>query len=226
MLEEDKRSTDPSALTTAAILREIANLKENTQQRFDAMDKAVIKLSEDSTRVPTVLDKAISQLKELIIEKFNGVAIKFEGVEKQFEEREIRIDKLQTESQRAITAAFSAQKESASSENQSLVKAINKAEQITENQLVQQRSTLAAVEKNLTDKIGDVSDRLNRSEGVGAGRDKISAPLWAAASAILTAITISAIMAIVNKQEPDTTKLDKIAEIVMSHDLQDKQVKP
>jgi hypothetical protein len=44
------------------------------------------------------------------------------------------------------------------------------------------------------------------------------------ASAVITAIVISAIMAFVNKPI-DSTKMDKIAEIIMSHDLQDKQVK-
>jgi hypothetical protein len=228
-MDEDKRASDPTSLTTQQIIREITNLKENTQQRFDAMDKAVYKLAEDNSRVPTILDKTIGQLKELIFEKFNGVEIKFDNVEKQFAEREVRTDKLQIESQRAITAAFSAQNESASSENQSLVKAINKAEQITENQLVQQKSTLSAVEKTLADKISGLTDRFNTFEGKGSGKSEISGVLWALVGTVFSAIAISAIMAFINKQPDDTktvSRLDAIENAIIRHESEGKQLAP
>jgi hypothetical protein len=214
----DERNTN---LTTSDILREISNLKENMETRFDAMDKAVTKVNEDFTRVPTSLDKAIDQLKEWISERFNGVKIQFEGIEKQFAERDVRVNQASTTAKTAVDAALSAQKEAASDQNKSLILSINKSEQSTASQLEQQRVVLIAVEKTLSDKIGVISNRLNLWEGAGLGKHEISAPLWAMASAILTALIITGIMTFFNKNDPVdklTPRLDSIEQSLIKHE--------
>jgi hypothetical protein len=56
---------DPTLLTTAALTREIAALKELMATRLDAMDKAQALFEVNLTRVPTDTDKQIQHLKEL-----------------------------------------------------------------------------------------------------------------------------------------------------------------
>jgi hypothetical protein len=213
--------TDERTLSTEDILREISNLKENIDTRLTSMDRAVTKFNEDFTRVPTSLDKAITQLQALLAERFNGVQIQFDGVQKQFSERDVRVNQAATTAKTAVDAALSAQKEAANDQNKSLILSINKSEQSTASQLEQQRVVLIAVEKTLSDKIGDVADRLNRWEGSGQGKAEVSAPLWAMASAILTALLITGIMAFLNKSDPVdklTPRLDTIEQTLLRHD--------
>src|SRR6478672_11107389 len=77
---------DPTTLTTAALLREIASLKEIVFTRLDAMDRAMMVFSDAITRAPTDVDKQIAHLKELHQEKF-------ESIVKQFSERDARMDR-------------------------------------------------------------------------------------------------------------------------------------
>jgi hypothetical protein len=103
-----------------------------------------------------------------------------------------------------------------------LILSINKSEQSTTTQLEQQRVVLIAVEKTLSDKIGDVADRLTRFEGTGKGKAEISAPLWAMASAILTALMIAGVMTFLNKSDSPNekilTRLDTIEQSFIRHE--------
>jgi cobalamin biosynthesis Mg chelatase CobN len=56
---------DPTSLTMAQIFREISSLKELVFTRMDAMDLAMRIFNENITRVPTDVDKQISNLRTL-----------------------------------------------------------------------------------------------------------------------------------------------------------------
>lgn len=57
---------DPSAITTAQIEKAVNNLELRMQARFDGMEKAVQVFHADLTRVPTLLDRSILGLRELL----------------------------------------------------------------------------------------------------------------------------------------------------------------
>jgi hypothetical protein len=65
---------DPTVLTTAALTREIAALKELVVVRLDGMDKAQSLFEVNLTRVPTDTDKQIQHLKELHDSRFEQIA--------------------------------------------------------------------------------------------------------------------------------------------------------
>jgi hypothetical protein len=64
---------DPTELTTQALLREIAALKELIFTRLDGNDRAILVFNENLTRVPTATDRAVAQLKELQDTRIDGV---------------------------------------------------------------------------------------------------------------------------------------------------------
>jgi hypothetical protein len=191
---EDNRKPDPTTLTTDALLREIGHLEKQISTRLDAMDRAVDVFKADLVRFPTELDRRLIQLKELTDEKIEGIGIQFDGVEKRFLERDIRVNQSTESGKVALAAALAAQKEASSDHITSLSLAIGKSEQHTITQLEQQRTVLISVEKTLSDKITDVSDRMNRWEGVGSGKGLISTPLWAMAASVLTALMIAGVL--------------------------------
>lgn len=178
---QDGREIDPTILTTQQLWREIASLKELLLTHISRIDKAVIVAHEDSVRLPTEVQEAVSSLKYLHEEKFNSVEKevmnrrilvnkqiedidilmnqKFAGVEKQFQERDIRIEQI-IEGATAI----------ANSRFESSEKAIVKSEASILKQIDQQSTNISDIRQTLDDKINDVKDRLTKIEGQGLGR--------------------------------------------------------
>jgi hypothetical protein len=138
---------DPTLLTTAALTREIAALKELVATRLDAMDKAMTLFNENITRVPTDTDKQIRHLKELVWEKFATTMEQFNGIKTQFSERDSRRD---TEAKLFSTA-------------------IDKAEVALTKQMDQQQAAIHSAKTELGIMISAVRDRVTRIEGEGGG---------------------------------------------------------
>jgi hypothetical protein len=115
---------DPSPLTTAQLLRELANFKawvdvqidstaektnalaKRLEDRLKAMDTAMIVFTDNLTRVPTAVDRAVGALQNLHDERFNTVNL-------QFNERDARMNQTNLDNKVAITAALAAAKEAA-----------------------------------------------------------------------------------------------------------------
>jgi hypothetical protein len=154
--------TDPTFLTTQQLLREYTSLKELVFTRLDAMDKAMELFNANITRVPTDTDKQISHLKELHDEKF-------EGVEKQFKERDVRTEQSATATKIAVDAALQAQKEAAGAQNESNAAAIAKSEAATTKQIDGIVALIGSNNKGLDEKIADLKGRLDRGEGKMSG---------------------------------------------------------
>jgi hypothetical protein len=74
---------DPTLLTTEQLNRGLTNLRELLEARIHAVEDSARNRYEDLRRVPTDTDRQVGHLKELFTEKFNSV-------EKQFNERDIR----------------------------------------------------------------------------------------------------------------------------------------
>jgi hypothetical protein len=191
--------TDPSRLTTAQLLRELANLKEIFITRLDAYDRAIVLFQENITRVPTDNDKQIQHLQSLHEERFTGMdrAIqllqklddhiprtidekisalrfvheeKFISIQVQFRERDVRTEQSSKDSKVAVDAALQAAKEAVGEQNKSSALAIAKSEASTVKQIDQMGLLITTQAKAVDDKFSDVKDRLTRIEGKDTGK--------------------------------------------------------
>lgn len=161
---------DPTLLTTEALKREIASLKEVVFTRLDGMDKAVSIFREDITRVPTDTDKQIQHLKELVLETFEVVHEKFRSVQTQFVERDVRVEQTAKDTKIAVDAALTAAEKAVGKQNESFSLSINKSEAATTKQIDQLGQVIQSETKALLGFINDMKDRLNRIEGQDVGK--------------------------------------------------------
>ena len=159
---------DPSDLTISMVYHEIANLRQLLEARLDGIDRATVVFEANLTRVPTEVDKQVLRLRELHDERFvaakearNGLA---EGIQKQFDERDIRSKASELSAQVAVSAALQAQKEAAAAQNDSNAAAISKSEVATTKQIDGILALLASNTKAIDEKISSTVARLDRSE--------------------------------------------------------------
>src|SRR6202795_1866601 len=152
---ENIPNPDSSLLTTAQLLRELANQKELVEatvgpiiSRLDAMDRSI--------------DSKIKHLRELHDEKFVSI-------QKQFTERDVRTDLLATGTKIAVDAALQAAKEAVGEQNKSSALAIAKSETSTTKQIDQLQTLIQTNNDAINDKINDLKARLDRGEGGKTG---------------------------------------------------------
>jgi hypothetical protein len=201
---------DPTLLTTAALTREIASLKELVSTRLDAMDKAQALFEANLNRVPSETDKAIAHLQSLhetrieaakqvletrldgmdtaikliqalsdklplrIDEKINSLHgvhdEKFNSIQTQFRERDVRTEQSSKDSKVAVDAALQAAKEAVGEQNKSSALAIAKSEASTTKQIDQLGQLIQSGATAVNDKFTDVKDRVTRLEGSSEGK--------------------------------------------------------
>jgi len=168
--ESDERFTadrrpipDPTVLTTQQLQREVAALKEIIFTRLDANDKAVQLLHEDVTRVPTDTDKQIAHLKELHDEKF-------QSIENQFKERDVRMEQEARNNKISLDAALQAAEKAVNKQNETFALSINKSENATNKQIDQQAALIHTSNNALESKISDLKDRVTIIEGKSSGQ--------------------------------------------------------
>jgi hypothetical protein len=182
---------DPSALTTAQLLREISSLEKLTAQRMDAIEKAVTVAHENLVRVPTEVDKAIGHLKEVVNGRLHTVDEKFRSIDKQFIERDVRVEQAANDTKTRVEAAFASQEKSAAKQAESFGLSIGKSESATTKQIDQLGLLIQQNTKALDDKIGDIKDRLTRIEGTGKGRGDVWGWIVAAIGAFAAVVSIA-----------------------------------
>lgn len=159
---------DPTLLTTQQLLREMANLKELVFSRLQEMDKAVQLLQANADKSPTiaVVAQQLHGLQQLHQEKFDGI-------EKQFKERDTRTEETAALNQKAIDAALQAAKELVAQQNASNALAIGKNETTTIKQLDGINTLIALKDAANQSRYDDLKERqsLNegRSKGIGDG---------------------------------------------------------
>lgn len=105
---------------------ELTTKFESIETRFDGIDRATVLQHEDTVRVPTLVDRAVKEVRELLYEHIDfkiaviagaldshirETAEKFAGVAAQFSERDTRTDQRAGDTKLAVDAAFAAAKE-------------------------------------------------------------------------------------------------------------------
>lgn len=176
---------DPTLLTTAALTREIAALKELMATRINALEEAQRVFRDDFVRVPTAVDRQIGQLKELhekwFAEKFDSIVTqiqdmqalrdeKFDSVAQQFKERDTRSERESRDNKVAVDAAFAAQKEAAAKQDEANQKAIDKSERSTAETLNKSADLFKSTTDALAAQLFEAKDRITRIESLAIGR--------------------------------------------------------
>lgn len=151
---------DPTVLTSQALQREVAGLKELFETRLDAMDKAITLLQSRADQSPSidVVSESVISLRKLFIEKFRRV-------DTQISERDTRTEQTATESSKAIAAALQAAKEAVSEQNKSNAASMEKTEMALTKQLDQQQVLMRQTTEALESQVDDLKERINLAEG-------------------------------------------------------------
>jgi hypothetical protein len=155
---------DPTVLTTAALQREVAALEKLLDQRINAIEQAVKVAHENLVRVPTDVDKAIAHLRELLLEKFATTGEKFNSIQTQFLERDVRVEQTAKDSKVAVDAALQAAKEAVGEQNKSSGLSIAKSEAATTKQIEQQAVLMATTNAGILSSLADLKERQTRFE--------------------------------------------------------------
>lgn len=182
---------DPTALTTAALHREVASLTEAFERRLDAVDRDAVSLNRERT-------EQFAALKELMGERITGlkglVDEKFDSAERQRLEQK-------NDTKAAVDAALTAQKEAVKEQTTASDRSIAKSETATGKQLEQLRESFTTEVAGLRRSIDDLKERIAEVAGiangtvqqkVGAKEDRtgLYATIGMVATVILLAIAI------------------------------------
>lgn len=156
---------DPTSLTTEALRREVATLRELmearieghlrlTEQHFAALDKATLLARADAEKVPQLIDVRLGALQALHAERFEAA------------------------------------KESVNEQHRSSTLAIAKSEAAINKQIDQISLSISTGLKSLDDKILDVKDRLSRTDSERGAFGKAGVALASVIGAVATLIAI------------------------------------
>ena len=123
---------DPTALTTAQLLRELGSLREIFETRLAGMDKAASVLAETVNRTPTAIQTAVTGIRDVYDERFVSVMRLIEehdkGVSHRFAERDVRMEQTAAARESALSAALQAAKEAVAEQVAVAARATDKSE--------------------------------------------------------------------------------------------------
>lgn len=147
--------TDPSALATQALWREVSHLKELIFVKLDGANKAA-----DVAHV--CFEQRLNDEARLRDEKFATI-------QTQFRERDVRVEQTARDTKVAVDAALQAAEKARTSSNDAFDKSISKSESATTKQIDQQAVQMTTSNTALGVQITDLKERLTRLEGKGEG---------------------------------------------------------
>jgi len=159
---------DPTILTTEALARGLSAERDYVdgqisilEQRLDAIDKATELLNETVNRVPTDVQQAVGNLRELVEEQLKSV-------QTQFRERDTRQERESRDNKLAVDAAFAAQEKQAAAQNKSNAEAQTKSEAAIKESIDKQSELFQTTTKAITDKVDDLKDTTARDLAAAA----------------------------------------------------------
>jgi hypothetical protein len=153
-------------------------------QRIGASERNAERLHEDYVRVPTLLDRATTDIKEVISQRISKeieiVNVRFEAINATVTEKIRSLSDITTqqfksivdtfaEKDKAVSVGLSAQKESAAAQQASNTDATTKMENNFTTLIEQGRDILNEFRRNTEMQIGDIKSRLDKAEGGSFG---------------------------------------------------------
>lgn len=181
---------DPTALTTAALSREINALKELFEIRLNGLDRATDLLQAAANRGPSinVIEERVSSMATLVEEKFFSVQAqqveKFDSIQVQFRERDTRGEQTSRDSKIAIDAALQAAKEAVGKSEVSTIKSID--------QIV---ALIQTMNKASDDKMNDIKDRFGTLENKSPGQGLAAISVILAVALVVAMVVIGVMFA-------------------------------
>ncbi len=162
-------TVDPTAAANRAVdaataqwRRDLAATIRLIETRLDGMDKATEMRITTLDRIPEETALLVAHLRELVGERFDSVNMRFD-------ERDTRVTQQQVSSKEALDAALLAAKELVNSQNVSNAAAAEKTEASFTKQIGQIGDLIANGAVATAQQIADLKERIDRSEGRGAG---------------------------------------------------------
>lgn len=193
---------DPTKLTTEAVARatdqfqrQIFGLREILEARLDAMDETMSRHLEFASGIREQTERLVAHLQTLQDEKFISIDSKFDernvwlhekfdGLNKQFIERDVRTDQATRAAKDALDAALKAASElvaqqnaantaAAATANASFTKQIDQITASFTKQIDQIATIITTLEKALDSRITELKERIDRGEGAMRGSSEM-----------------------------------------------------
>jgi len=169
---------DPSLLTTEALNREVEHLRELIGGKVDDLAKDFDRFKEThSNRHSDAVDSAIEHLKELC-------DVKFAGIQRQFDDRDIRFAQRDVAADEAIKAALA-----------SAEKAVAKSEATFTKEIDSIKELISTTAKAQDQQIRDIKDEQTGSRGKGAGLSQAWGIATAAVTVLIGIVSVAVIIA-------------------------------
>jgi len=162
------------------LIERMDGIRATLQARLDAIDKAAALFDVNLNRIPTTVDREVAALESLTASRMQDLTHtihatrclteeKFNGVDRQFVERDVRVLQSAAAATTAVNAALQAAKEAVGEQNKSFTLSIDKSETATMKQIDALLVTSQTATAGLNSAISDVKDRLTRIEGAKIG---------------------------------------------------------
>ena len=168
---------DPSLATTAALDRDIGHLQELFAGQLNDIAKDLARFRDNhDERHRDVVDAAISHLKELC-------EVKFGGIQRQFDERDLRFAQSAAAADEAIKAALAAAKEAVAKSEATFTKEIDSIKEL-----------ISTTARSTDQQIRDIKDEQTGARGKGAGIDKTWALMMTIIPILISAVGVLVII--------------------------------
>lgn len=154
---------DPSSLTTAQLLRELAWLRETTQGKIEVGELDREWLKQELTKVPAMIEMQISHLEALQNKEFASIQL-------QFSERDVRVEQTARDTKVAVDAALMAAEKAVGKQTESFSLSIDKSERATVKLLDQQGELIRTSTEGLKENINDIKERITRLESTAVAQ--------------------------------------------------------
>jgi predicted HAD superfamily Cof-like phosphohydrolase len=161
-----KPDPDPTDATGDLVRREISSLEQKIDARLHGMDEAVRLFDANLTRVPTVVDREIAHLRELV--KLE-LALRAEFLQTELRLRDDRVRQAALDTKSELASALQAAEKSAQKQADSFTITADRAQASTTKQQDALAETLRIAAGSLNDKIVGLDNRVTRGEGALAG---------------------------------------------------------
>jgi hypothetical protein len=123
--------------------------------RQTAKDEADKVLAENVNRFPTLLDREASRLEKLFEERLKSISAAFDGVQRQFDERDVRAQHDKQASETAISTAFQAAKEAVATQND-----------YTKSSMAKSEASFTKEIDNIKSRVDDLGRRQDKNDGL------------------------------------------------------------